>query len=247
MKIPALALVGVAAAAVLLVGAGAASADDNGENGGGVGTSNKVRIWRKLAFIQELDDIQRLFLMLVAYGEGKYNPAAHNGSPSERLASSKAADNSPWIVQRAIACGVNAAALRTGSWTTFQLLAPYVSGTAHEIFGGAFCPFADPTRTPSNLNLQIVIAIEHARDLQGYKGWQARPTVGNLRLGWAAPAWMGYEGEHADRIEKYRDHAEHEQLGAPAINPRDLIDKSIGVFPNNPAQIYEALRSSGPS
>jgi len=231
--------IGVAVAAVALLGAGSAGAADNPNDGGGMATSNKLRMWRKLESISELIPTQRYFLMLVAYGEGKYNPAAHNGSASERAASAKAADNNPAIVARALGCGVPEANLRTGSWTTFQLLAPYVSGTAFEIFGGAFCPFADPTRAPSNLNLQIAIAIEHARDLQGYNGFQARPTVGNLRLGWAAPAWMGYENEHPDRIAKYRAHAVHEKF------PTGIVDAPIGMFPNNPAQIYEALRSAG--
>lgn len=230
--------VGVTVGVVALASVASASTPDGGDDVGNV--SNKVRMWRKLEWIDSLTDTQRYFLMLVAYGEGKYNPAAHNGTASERLASSNALDNSPKIRGQAQSCGIDLDKLRSGSWTTFQLLAPYVTGTAFEVFGGGACPFADPTRAPANLNLQIVLAIEHARDLQAYQGFIARPTVGNLRLGWAAPAWMGYEGEHQDRITKYRAHAEHEKF------PANLIDSYIGMFPNNPSQIYELLRSSGP-
>lgn len=227
------------AAGLLALGAGgAAAASDNyqPEDDDGM-TTAKERLYWRLRQIPQLTEDQRLYLMLTAYGEGRYRTNAHNDSASERAASAAAAANNPAIVQRAVACGVPVAALQSGSWTMFQLLAPYVSGTAYEIFGGAFCPFADPTKVVSNLDLQIVIGIEHAHDLQKYAGWQAYKTVGNLRLGWANPGFMGYLSEHNDRIEKYRDHAAAVGLG------RGFIDRSLPVFPSNNAQIYAELRA----
>lgn len=200
----------------------------------------KTRLWNKLVSISELDNTQRMFLMLWAYGEGGYSPYAHNDSASERAASSQAADNNPTIVQRAIACGIADAKLRTGSWGTFQRLAPFVAGDAFEIFGAAGCPFADPTRLPMNLNLQIAGAIETARDLQGYQGFIAYPTAGNLRLGTGSPARMGYITENKDRLDKYRAHASVQGLGG-------IVDAQIARFPGNVAEIYERLRSQGPA
>lgn len=203
----------------------------------GDGSTNKMRLWLKLESIRELDDTQRYFLILTAKGEGNYNPAAHNGSASERDASSRATDNAPSIVANAQACGVPVDNLRTGSWGTFQRLAPYLSGDAFTIFAtGNPCPFADPTRAPQNLNFQIVSAIKVAHVLQGFQGWRAFPTVGNLRLGWAAPALMGFITANADRLEKYRRHARAASL------PDGIVDAQIREFPSNFAEIYERLR-----
>jgi len=243
MKTAAKVGIGVGVAALLLA-AGGASADGGGGGGGGNGGGNmgvrKTRLWKKLESIPELDPTQRYFLMLTAYGEGGYNPAAHNGTASERAASSSALDNNPKIAAWAQGCGVPLDRLRTGSWGTFQRLAPYLSYDAFEIFGGGGCPFADPTRAPVDLNFQIVSAIETARDLQQYGGWQAHQSVGNLRLGWANPSFMGYLTDHADRLAKYRGHATHESL------PPGIVDAMIRPFPGNPAQIYQRLQQQGP-
>lgn len=235
-------IVGLAAAGLALaaLAAGSANADDGDEEP--VSTlSNKQRMWRKLEFLSELTPTQRYFLMLTAKGEGNYNPKAHNGTDSEREASANAADSNPSIVQRAALCGVPAANLRTGSWTTFQFLAPYVSGNVFEIFGnGAPCSLVDPTRVGSNLNLQIAMAIEHARDLQGYKGFQAYPTVGNLRLGWASPGFMGFISQQAERLVRYRN------LATAEMFPPGIVDAQITRFPSNVAAIYAKLQN-GPA
>lgn len=227
------------AAGGLVVLAAATATASPGFDAGGDMSSNKKRMWAKLEAISELTETQRYFLMLVAKGEGNFNPGAHNGSASERAASAAAADNNPETVQRVQACGIDPARLRTGSWTTFQFLAPYISRHVFEIFGGAGCMFADPTAVPGNLNLQIVLAIEHARRLQNYTGWTAYPTVGNLRLGWASPGFMGYISKHRDRLDKYRSHARNTGL------PNGIVDAQISRFPDNPGEIYEALRATG--
>lgn len=222
--------------------------DDDDDDGGASVPSKKQRVYWRLRQISTLSEMQRLTIMLIAYGEGGYSPTAHNGSPMERDASAKAAANNPTIVQRAYACGVDADVFKTGSWTMFQFLAPYASHTAYEVFGGAYCPFADPTKmagtTWAHIDLQIVLAIEHARDLQGYDSWRVNPanrTVGNLRLGWAAPGLMGddWATRQKTRIDKYRAQAAKE--GFPGI-----VDSLVEVFPNNPAQIYADLRNTPP-
>lgn len=222
-----------------LAGAASASPVDNDNNGGNV--TLKQRIWSMLTMVPELTNEQRFFLMLTAYGEGGYNPRAHNGTPAERAASQAAADNNPSIVAWAQSCGVPRAELETGSWTTFQLLAPYVTGTVREVFGDAGCMFADPTRVGDNLALQVALAIEHARDLQGYSSWQAYPTVGNLRLGWAAPSLMGYISANAERLNRYRAQAASQSF------PAGIVDASLTRFPGNAASIYERLRGAAAS
>jgi hypothetical protein len=220
-----------------LFGAAASKLEDDDDEPEDDGMTNaKERVYWRLRQVPQLTEDQRLYLMLTAYGEGNYRLTAHNGSASERAASAAAAANNPTIVQRALNCGVPLANLQTGSWTMFQLLAPYVSGTAHEIFGAGFCPFADPLKVTGNLDLQLVIGMEHAHDLQGYAGWKAYRTVGNLRLGWANPGFMGYLSDHADRIERYRDHAAAVGIG------RAFIDRTLPVFPDNLAQVYAELQ-----
>lgn len=231
---------GATAAALALSSSSAANPNDDG--GDMAKASPKVRMWRKLAWLPMLTNEQRFFLMLTAKGEGNYNPAAHNGSESERAASANAADSEQGqiIVQRAMKCGVAPEKFRTGSWTTFQFLAPYVAGNAFEIWGNSACPFVDPTKIASNLNAQICMAIEHARDLQQYNGWQQYPTVGNLRLGWASPGFMGYIQQQAERLQKYRELA-----AAESFTP-GIVDAQLTEFPGNVAAIYELLRSGGP-
>lgn len=230
-----------------LVGAALLSREDsdsdgNSDGGGGVvGMSRKVRIWLMLESIEQLTPTQRYFLMLVAKGEGNYSPSAHNGTPGERQASLEAANANPSIVQRALACGVPYDHLVSGSWTTFQLLAPYVAGTVFEVFGNAGCQFADPHRVVDNLQLQLALAIEHARDLQGYGGFQSRPTVGNLRLGWGIPDSMGKDTPYnAERLERYRRVALGEKF------PIGIVDAPISRFPENVAQIYSDLVARWP-
>lgn len=220
-------VVGVLASSAL------ASGNRSPAKGGGV---HKVTIWRMLESLQNLTPTQRYFLMLVAYGEGGYRPSAHNGSDGERDAARRALERNPSIAERANLCGIPLDNLRSGSWGTFQRLAPYWASDMFEIFGGAGCPFADPTQHTDNLALQIADAIHLARSLQGYSGWRAAPTVGNLRLGWANPSFMGYLSKHADRIDKYKRHAASQRF------PPGIVDAQISLFPANAAGIYQQLQ-----
>lgn len=212
---------------------------EEGKANGAMG-SRKQRFWSRLETISELDNTQRYFLTLVAQRESKYNPAAHNGSADERDAARRGLENNPSIRQRAIACGVAPEALMTGSWGLFQRLAPFWADDMVDIFGtqGA-CPYLDPSREVSNMNLQIVDAIKVARTLQQYSGFKAFPTAGNLRLGWASPGFMGYMSVHADRLQRYRDDAEAASL------PSSLVDGPIREFSNDYKGIYARLGGAG--
>lgn len=199
--------------------------------------SNKVLLWNDLLRIPELDDTQRYFLMLTAAGESGYSPRAHNDSPGERAAAQKALDDDARIVELANDCGVPLSVLADGSSGMFGRLRPYYAWDAVEIFGRtAACPFANPSVI--NRHFQICSAIETARDLQGYTGWKVNAqtrTVGNLRLGFASPGFMGYLTKHADRLDKYRELAAKEKF------PPGIVDAPIAVFPSNVAAIYQRL------
>lgn len=232
----------VIGAAVVTVGYLAISAagrevEDAKENG--AMQSKKQRFWSRLETISELDDTQRYYLTLVAQRESKYNPAAHNGTPSERDAARRGLDNNPSIGQKAAACGVAREALTTGSWGLFQRLAPFWADDMFDIFGATACPYVDPSRETSNMNLQIVDAIKVARTLQSYSSWKAYPTAGNLRLGWAAPSLMGYISQNAERLQRYRDDARAAGL------PTTLVDGTINIFPNDYRGIYARLGGAG--
>jgi hypothetical protein len=236
--------VAAAAAVAVVVAASGASGTDDGDEGGGEMVTRKQQLYWRLRQIDALSEEQRMFLMLTAFGEGAYSTAAHNGSAAERAASSKAADKNPTITAWALSCGVPDAALRSGSWSMFQLLAPYYAGTVREIFGAAGCPFADPSKAPGRLDLQIVIGIEHAHDLQGYDGWRAVPTIGNLRLGWANPSFMGKLEAHADRIGKYVRHAQKVVPSWSESEARAFINTRISRFPADTAGIFQALQNT---
>lgn len=234
-----------AAALALAVSSRAVSGqpNDDDESGGDVASRKQMLYWRTRQ-IAELTELQRMFLMLTAFGEGGYSTAAHNGSVAESAASKKAAENNPSIVAWAASCGVPPEALHTGSWSMFQLLAPYYTGTVREVFGDAGCPFADPRKAPGKLDLQIVVAIEHARDLQGYAGWQSVPTVGNLRLGWANPGFMGKLDEQRDRIDKYKAHAQRVVPSWTQAEAASFIASTLTRFPTNPAEIFQRLQAT---
>jgi hypothetical protein len=206
-----------------------------GQDGGGM--SNKQRTWAMIMAVPGLDETQREFLFLTAYGEsgGHFNPAAHNDSESERAAAAKGV--TPTLASWASKCGVPLEHLQSGSWGVFQRLAPYFAHDVIQIFGENACELADPTKSGHNLALQIVSAVRYAHALQQYDAWQAYPTVGNLRLGWWGVAKLGYLSANKDHVDKYRRHAEDLHLTGGA----DFIDRQIAVFPPATQAMYAQL------
>lgn len=208
----------------------------NPANEGGTMT-RKQKVWRKLGFLP-LTNVQRYFAMLVAYGEGGYDPRAHNTRPSERAAARRAVENNATAVARVVACGVPRSVMEDGSWGIAQRLGPYLSIDAFEIFGAGAqaCALADPRSF--DLDFQICSLIETAHDLGGYNGFKAYPTVGNLRLGFAAPALMGYIDDNAKKLATYRSQAAHEKF------PAGIVDATITRFPKATPQFYATLRQN---
>jgi len=233
-------LIGLTVAGAGFLALAAAGREVEGGKANGAVATRKQRFWSRIETIAELDNTQRYFLTLVAYRESKFNPAAHNGSVTERAAAAQGLANSPSIRGKAQACGVAMKALSTGSWGLFQRLAPFWADDMFDIFGvqGAY-PYVDPSREVSNMNLQIVSAIKVAHTLQQYSGWKAYPTAGNLRLGWASPDFMGYISAHADRLQRYREDADAADL------PSSLVDGTIREFPTDYRGIYTRLGGAG--
>lgn len=226
----------IAAAGLGLLAATRTSSAIEPANEGGTMT-RKQKVWRKLGFLP-LTNEQRYFAMLVAYGEGNYNPRAHNTKPSERAAARRAVENNPAAVARVVACGVPRAVLEDGSWGIAQRLGPYLAIDAFEVFGDGAqaCALADPRLF--DLDFQIVSLIETAHDLGGYDGFKAHQTVGNLRLGFAAPALMGYLTDNAKKIAKYKSQAAHEKF------PAGIVDAAITRFPKATPAMYATLRQN---
>ena len=209
--------------------------DETTDDNGGGGMSRRQTMWRKLVALP-LTNTQRYFFQLTAYGEGNFNPGAHNKSASERAAARKAtANNASLVDYLTTTCGIPLSVLEDGSWGTFQQLGPYFSNAMLEVFGrnAQGCTMADPRRR--DVNAQIIGAMYVAWRLGGYDAWQAKPTVGNLRLGWAAPSLMGYLTKNAARLKKYRVHAEHENL------PAGIIDAVMGRVPRPTPAMYGLL------
>lgn len=202
--------------------------------------TRKQRFWSRLETISELDNTQRYFLTLVAQRESNYNPAAHNGGITERARALDGFNKNASLSAKVQGCGLSPVSLASGSWGLFQRLAPYWADDMFDIFGqSGACPYIDPSRETSNMNLQIVSAIKNARALQQRAGWKAYPTVGNLRLGWWSPSQMGYISNNAERIEKYRADARKASL------PDGIVDQTVREFPNDYKGIYQRLGGPG--
>lgn len=223
---------------VLAAVAGASGAGGGGAlyQGGDMSEGRERFLW-ELELIPELSPVQRAWADITVAGETqrRYNVNAHNGTPGEVAASVNAV--TPAILAWARSCGVSEDDLKTGSWGRYQRLAPYLSWDAKEIWGANGCGLANPTRTRGAF--QHVSAFETAHDLQQYKGFQAVPTLGNLRLGWWGPGAMGYLSKNAKRLDKYR--ATAVGLGYPP----SIIEAEIGPFPRNLQAIYARLVAAG--
>lgn len=233
-------IIGLAAVGVGFLALTSVARADEAEEETGTMATRKQRFWRRLETISELDNTQRYFLTLVAQRESNYNPAAHNGSITERARALEGFNKNASLSAKVQGCGFSPASLASGSWGLFQRLAPYWVDDMFDIFGtGVACTYVDQSREVSNMNLQIVSAIKSARALQQRNGWKAYPTVGNLRLGWWSPTQMGYISKHAERIERYRADARKASL------PEGIVDATIREFPNDYKGIYDRLGGAG--
>lgn len=182
--------------------------------------SPKQVLWAKLRALPQLDEDQRLFLMLVAFGEtaGTWKPTAHNDTPSEVKASVDAWDAAPKLAAALEATGHPRESWTIGSGGYGGRLGPY--------FGDDMLDAeldADP-RLLFDGNHSIVSSIITAHKLQRLSHWQRSPqTMGALRAGYFGLAAM--VTPPVERLEKYKRHAE--QVGLPA----DFIERKPAIFP----------------
>lgn len=188
--------------------------------------TKKQRLYAQLESLPMLDEDQRLFLMLVAYGESGFSPTAHNDSQGEVEASERAYDR---IRSHFASCPFSRNQYAIGSGGRFGRLVPYFCNDLRSI-----APCIDPQAIFDGVH-DIVSAIATAHALQGYASWQG--TVVSLRAGWATPGWM--DAPPASKVEKWTRHANEVHL------PAGFINRSLERFPSDLAAVLHALRAGG--
>lgn len=196
-------------------------------------SARKQMLWSMLRSLHQLTEDQRLFVMLVAYGEtqGTWKSTSHNDTPSEVEASVKAWDAAPKLAARLTACkhgGKDAWAIGSGG------------------YGGRLVPYFGQDMLDAKLpcdpqgvfepKLSLLSSIITAHKLQQTSGWRkSAKMVKNLRAGYYG---LGYiRKPPADRVEKYKRHAK-------AVGMSDtFVDQVLTEFPG-PSQwvlIYQTL------
>lgn len=209
-----------------------AVAASSGSNSGGTtptptpgGMTRKQRLYAQLESLPMLDEDQRLFLMLVAYGESGFSPTAHNKSGGEVDASARAYDR---IREHFASCPFTRAQYAIGSGGRFGRLVPYYCNDLRDVV-----PCIDPQTIFDGVH-DIASAIATAHALQGYASWQG--TVVSLRAGWATPGWM--DAPPASKVEKWTRHANEVHL------PAGFVNKTLARFPSDLASVLHALQAS---
>jgi hypothetical protein len=191
--------------------------------------SNKQRLYAQLESLPELTEDQRLFLMLVAYGESGYKPSAHNDSASEVAASSNAYDR---IADEFAACGRPRSAYVIGSGGRFQRLVPYFAHDFRELV-----PCINPALVFDGFH-DIISAIANAHALSTrYASWNHK--VSGLRGGWGTIAWL--DEPPLDKVAKWRKHAVAVGLGA------DFLDRELTPFPPATSSMLATLFAGAPT
>lgn len=194
------------------------------------GVSNKAVLWNTLVSIPELDNTQRYFLILVAERESHYHTSAHNDSAWEVAASVKALENNPDLRSRLERCS---GGWGIGSGGYFGRLLPYFGSDMLFIFGDD-CSHVQPHLVFERRHA-IVSALNTARRLQNYPAFQANPTVGTLRLGWASPGLMKVPQDQS-RLRKYREDAARAKL------PNGIVGATIRRFPEDLRGIFNRMQ-----
>lgn len=235
-------------AALALGGAGSASASVEIPPAA-QSNAGKRELWAMLESLPMLDDVQRKFLILVARGESGWNPLVGLGDPSlfppgtkpNTKASAKAQEGEARAARVAYdrhaayfeACDAgDRAAYSFGSGGWFGML------PANGLWQLRDTPLACwPPRAVFEPVRALVMGLAFARGLQGWDGFKANPTVGNLRAGWGLPTSMGTDIA-ADRLAKYRRHARESGL------PESFIDEPIARYPGDYLAIFRTLANA---
>lgn len=181
----------------------------------------KARLYAMLRAIPQLTEDQRLFVMLVAYGEtgGTWRSTAHNDTASEVAASVKAWENNPELAQRLAVFAPKAQWCR-GSGGYGGRLIPYFGDDMLDAGLPEFCRpegVFDP-------RLSVVSTIITAAKIQRTNAWErSDKTVANLRVGFYGLNYV--DRPPADRVAKYRAHALKVRL------PGDFVGRVLPDFP----------------
>lgn len=181
---------------------------------------NKAALETMLASLP-LDDDQKRFVVLVAYGEtaASFNPKAHNDTPSEVKASAEAFDRLPQHTRARLLVHAPRERWAIGSGGFGGRLVPYYGSDAVAL-GLPVSPDAVFIAGPSLLSLLYV-----CHRLQQTSGWEKGPhNVASLRVGFYGLAYM--REPPPERIEKYQRHAAALGFG------RDFPSKRMAPFPD---------------
>lgn len=173
-----------------------------------------------------LDETQRGFLILTAYGESRWSSGAANRSASEAAAAGRAYDrHADFFRDR---CGPRSGyAWGSGGWFGLLPANPLwiLRNSGLACWPGSYV--FDPVAS-------IVAALAFGRQLQGWSGFQTNPTVINLRIGWGNPSAMGEPHDPA-KVAKFVEHARKAGLG------ETFLLRPVNRFPGNYAAIFAAL------
>lgn len=197
------------------------------------GASDKSKLYTQLRRVASLTEDQRLFLMLVAFGESRYIPTSKNTSP-EAIALANAAYDSLAAQQRINAsCSYTREELtRDGAAGRFGRLVPYYIDDLRDVV-----PCIRPDSITDGLH-DIVAAVAQARRLQQYASWNG--TIGDLRAGWGRPSWMGGNAP-ADRVARWAEHADSQGFsGIVGSGGMAFLARPLTSFP---ADLRGVLRS----
>lgn len=190
--------------------------------------TNKQRLYAQLRALPQLTEDQRLFLILVAHGESNYNPRAHNDSAGERAASRVAYGR---IAAKLDTCGRPRAEFEIGSGGRFGRLIPYF---VNDLWGVRQC--IDPQEVFGAF-WDIPSAIRTCHALQGYASYTG--TVGSLRAGFGTPGWM--DAPPADKLAKWRRHANEARLMGAGVNGGAFIDRNLTRFPGGTTASLQSI------
>ena len=187
------------------------------------GGSNKAALYAMLRALPQLTEDQRLFIMLVAYGEtgGTFRASAHNDTDSEVAASLKAWSNNPTLTAKLEANGIDRDQWAIGSGGYGGRLVPYFGD---DMLDAKLYDAVRPQLVFDPVYSLLSSLIVAWKLQQGSKWKNSDRTVKNLRAGYYGLAYIA--NPPADRIAKYRKHAE-----AVGLSP-NFVDTVLPTFPS---------------
>ncbi len=194
---------------------------------GGLTRSRTIALRRELEAqlrgIRALTLVQRRMLVLIAYGESRFNPATFNGDAVERNAAEAAFER---LASNFASCGGTKASYGTGSGGRFGRLVPYYANDLWHV---------QPCIAPATIHdgrHDLVSAVVCAHAIGGHPNFAG--TVLSMRAGWATLEWL--QDPPAEKREKWARHAEELGYGA------SFLDAELPRFPGHAPTLLDALR-----